>query len=263
MAVNSSQAPLSQTLKLLEQLKENFLSELPEQCQELNALVLSLTQHPENHNIYDELYRKVHSLKGSAGTHGIHIISQVCHHFEDLLTTLDDASNQINNTFTNNCLSYVDLIQDAIKAAQHAHADFTAIEHELEHIQQILNKDSYRGMVLEPSPMMTLMCKDALSELPVQLVLSSNSLAALERLLQERFDFLILGKEQKMLNGAALISALRASGSINSSIPTIMITSNGSKGIPEYGKPSHIIARDTQLTDNLAKTVESIIDTLN
>ena len=263
MAEESSQAQMSHTLKLLEQLKANFLSELPNQCQELSTLVLSLAQHPENRGIYEELYRRVHSLKGSAGTHGIHIISQVCHHFEDLLATLDDASTKINNAFTNNCLAYVDLIQDAIKAAQHAHADYTAIEHELEHIKQVLSKDNYRGMVLEPSSMMALMYKDALLSLPVQLALSNSSLSALERLLQERFDFLILGKEQKMLNGAALISALRASGSVNSSIPTIMITSNGNKGIPECGKPDHIIARDTQLTDTLVKAVESVINTLD
>jgi len=262
MAEKNRQAPLSQTLQLLEQLKANFLSELPDQCQELNTLVLSLAQHPKDHSIYEELYRKVHSLKGSAGTHGIQIISQVCHAFEDLLTTLDDASTQINHTFTNNCLNYVDLIQDAIKAAQHAHADYTTIEHQLEHLRQILSKDNYRGMVIEPSAMMTLMCKDALSSLPVQLSLLNNSLTALERLLQEKFDFLILGKELKPLNGAALISALRVSGSINSSIPTIMITSNAKKGIPEYAKPNYIVKRDVQLTDNLARAIESVISTL-
>jgi len=260
MAENSSQAPMSHTLKLLEQLKANFLSELPDQCQELSTLVLSLTQHPENQSIYEDLYRRVHSLKGSAGTHGIHVISQVCHHFEDLLGTLDDASTQINNTFANNCLSYVDLIQDAIKAAQHAHADYTAIEHELEHIRQTLSKNNYRGMVIEPSATMTLMCKDALSSLPVQLSLLNNSLTALERLLQEKFDFLILGKELKPLNGVALISALRVSGSVNSSMPTIMITSDAKKGIPEYAKPNYIVKRDIQLTDNLARAIESIIN---
>ena len=176
MATNNSQAPISQTLLLLEQLKERFLSELPEQCQELSTLVLSLSQHPENHSFYEELYRKIHSLKGSAGTHGITIISQVCHHFEDLLTTLDDDAIQIDTTFTNNCLSYVDLIQDAITAAQHAHTDYTAIEHKLEHIRQTLSKDNYRGMIIETSSMMALMCKDALSSLPIQLSLSNNSL---------------------------------------------------------------------------------------
>ncbi len=259
MPSNDSQAPLSQTLRLLEQLKEVFLAELPEQCQELNRLVLALEQQPENHSFYEELYRNVHSLKGSAGTHGIHIISQVCHHFEDLLTTLDDTSTRMDSAFINNCLSYVDLIQDAVKAAQNAHTDYTTIEHELERIRQILSKDDFRGLIIEPSSMMTLMCKDALSSLPVQLSLLNNSLTALERLLQEKFDFLILGKELKPLNGAALICALRASGTVNNAIPTIMITSNGKKGIPEYARPDHIIQRDTQLTRNLVQAVKSAI----
>jgi len=255
----NNQVPLSQTLQLLEQLKEAFLAELPEQCQELNRLVLSLEQYPENHSFYEGLYRKVHSLKGSAGTHGIHIISQICHHFEDLLTTLDNASTQIDSVFINNCLSYVDLIQNAIKAAQSSHPDYAVIEHELERIRQALSKDNFRGLIIEPSPMMSLMCKDALSPLPIQLSLLNNSLTALERLLQEKFDFLILGKELKPLNGAALISALRTSGTVNNQIPTIMITSNGKKGIPEYARPDHIIKRDTQLTQNLVKAVESAI----
>jgi len=257
---NQNQPPLSQTLQLLEQLKEAFLSELPEQCQQLSRLVLSLAQQPENHDVYEELYRGIHSLKGTAGTHGLHIISQICHHFEDLLGTLDDESTQIDNPFTDTCLSYIDLIQDAVKIAQNCSTDFTAIEDELERIRESLNKNNYRGLIVEPSSMMTLMYKDALSSLPVQLSLLDNGLKALEHLLLEKFDFLILGKELKLLNGAALISALRASDSINSNIATIMVTTDDKKNIPDYQRPDYLIKRDTQLTSSLLKTVQSVIN---
>jgi chemotaxis protein histidine kinase CheA len=113
---DKNQPPLSQTLQLLEQLKEIFLAELPDQCQELSTLILTLDKQPESHDIYEELYRAVHSLKGSAGTYGLHIISQICHHFEDLLSTLDDESTKIDAAFIHNCLTYADLIQEAIAA---------------------------------------------------------------------------------------------------------------------------------------------------
>jgi len=260
---DKSQPPLLETLQLLEQLKDAFLSELPEKCEELNSLVLSLAQQQEKHEIYEELYRSVHSLKGAAGTHDLLIISQICHHFEDLLGTLSDESTQINDAFTNNCLSYVDLIHEAISATQNSSADFTAIEHELERIRQTLGKDNYRGLIVETSPMMALMYKDTLSSLPVNLSLLDNGLTALKRLLLEKFDFLILGKELKLLNGVALISALRVSDSVNSSIPTIMVTSGKRKSIPEGGKPDYRINRDTHLTSNLIKAVTSVISPKN
>jgi len=258
---NKNQPALSQTLQLLEQLKNAFLSELPEQCQQLSTLMLSLAQQPEDHDIYEELYRKVHSLKGSAGTHGIDIISQICHHFEDLLGTLDSESTQLDSCFTDNCLRYVDLIQEATKSAQTSPADYTAIEHELAHIRQNLSKDNLRGLIVEPSLMMTQMYQGALSSLPVQLSLLDNGLTALEHLIHKKFDFLILGKELKQLNGAALISALRASDSINSTIATIMVTTNNRKNVPGHQRPDYLIKRDTKMANNLLKAVESIINT--
>lgn len=259
MDSENTQTGISQALQLLEQLKEAFLSELPEQCNGLSTLTLSLGKQPGNREIYEELYRKVHSMKGSAGTHGVPIISQICHHLEDHLCTVDDGTTQINNRFIDICLSYVDLVQTAADIAQNRHPDFTAVENDLEHIRQEVLEDKRCGLIVESSVMMALMCRDALSKLPVQLSLLDNGLIALERLLQAKFDFLVIGKELKILNGAALISALRASESVNKNIPAIMLTSTRAAKIPPSGRPNHLIQRDMKLAGNLADTVKQVI----
>jgi chemotaxis protein histidine kinase CheA len=71
---------------LLASMREAFLDELPERCGHFDALILSLETSPDDREAFNELYRGVHSLKGSGGTHGLSIITTICHQLENLLS---------------------------------------------------------------------------------------------------------------------------------------------------------------------------------
>lgn len=245
--------------QLLQQLKGSFLDELAERCNELELLSLALANKGGAQDNYDELYRKVHSLKGIAGTHGVPVISTICHHFEDHLNVLEDDFGNIDDDFIDACLAYVDLIASTAREAMKADPNYTETEKRLEKIRQELLEDNLAVLIVESSPLMVKVYQSALSKLSVQTIIVSDGLQALERLLQERFDFVIMGNALKTLNGVALISALKASESINSGIHTIMITSTTNIRFPTGVEPDYLIHRTSELAKKLAVVVGELV----
>ena len=73
---------------MLAALRLNYLRDLPSHIDELEELVLELEREGFDLERCRELYRRVHSLKGSGGTYGMHTLSDVCHPFEDCLSNL-------------------------------------------------------------------------------------------------------------------------------------------------------------------------------
>jgi chemotaxis protein histidine kinase CheA len=70
---------------LLHQLKLTYIGELPDRFDHIGNQILSLEQKGYSQEHYNELFRQVHSLKGSGGTHELHIITSICHLMEDYL----------------------------------------------------------------------------------------------------------------------------------------------------------------------------------
>lgn len=115
---------------LLANMRAEFLDEFPERCGHLEDLVLSLEKSPANHETFNELYRKVHSLKGSGGTHGLNIVTTVCHQLETRLT--DAAAKQaFGKAFVSAALAYVDMLRKVQRQALLEAQDFSGIEAEL------------------------------------------------------------------------------------------------------------------------------------
>ena len=49
-------------------------------------MILKLEENAEDHESFEDLFRRVHSLKGIGGTHDLRIITTICHKLEDQLT---------------------------------------------------------------------------------------------------------------------------------------------------------------------------------
>jgi len=262
MASRKASAELDEAQHLLDNLKITFLETLPERCNEQDILVLALdgADQSEFTPTYDELYRSVHSLKGSAGTHGIQIISVICHQLEDFMEGLNGKSDNVNQDFINHCLSYLDLIRKAGTEAATDNPDFDFVQEALKSIHNLPFTSRKSVLIVESSTSMAMLYKDALSELPLQITMIDDGLKALELLLHKRFNFIITGKALKTLNGAALISALRSSESPNTKIKTIMLSSTSNMTFRMGSKPDYLIQRDERMHVRLATVVTKIIE---
>lgn len=242
---------------LLARMRGEFIGELAERCDRLDELILNLEKSPDNREIFDELFRGVHSLKGSGGTHGLSIITTVCHQLENLITETDEKKT-FGQAFATNALAYVDLLRQVEAIAQQDNPNYSAIESALEALRQTGLQSRKTVLIAESSTTMAGFYKQVLDALPLHVDLEDNGISALARLLHEPFDFVIVGREIKELNGLALMAALRHSQTRNHDIPAILISSK-LNSIPEYIGFKAVIARDKNLAENLLAAARSIL----
>lgn len=58
---------LSKAQQVMQRLKADFLAEMPDKLNNLEDIALQLPHGDSFSQVFDELYRKTHSLKGSGG----------------------------------------------------------------------------------------------------------------------------------------------------------------------------------------------------
>ena len=240
---------------LLDQLRRDFLAELPGRIQEIESLILGLT----NNNNYEEIYRLVHSLKGGGGTHGIQIISVICHQLESYLETQQEADNLGSTECIDHCLKYIDLLIKTHEQASEDKNKFTEIEKCLNNISNSFTGYKHSLLLVESSRLQVNLIKQFLSSLPLVIDIHNNGLKALELLLHKKYDIIITGMEVDELNGAALIAAMRLSKTVNRDTKSILLTTKSFNNPKRNTDPDKIIARSADINQQLKDAVNELL----
>lgn len=118
-----------QEQKLLRAMRADFIADVSERCDQIEKLVLALEVHPDDRRIFNELNRHIHSLKGSGGTHGIAIMSHICHQLENVLAEFNNAG--LSGKTIPRALAHVDLLRRVSGRAGNDQDDFADIYAEL------------------------------------------------------------------------------------------------------------------------------------
>lgn len=239
---------------LLAEMRSEFLNELPDRCDDFEELILELQKASDNRESFETLYRGVHSLKGSGGTHGLPLITTICHQLENLLSE-GDAVKVFDRAFVDAALALVDLLRHVEGAARQNPPDFSIIEARLEEQRALNLQHRLPVLLVESSRVMAGLCQKALEDLNLQLSLVDDGLTALERLLNEHFLLVIVARELKALNGIPLLAALRTSQGRNQEIPALLLTSRTEK-IPDFITSTTIVSRDRNLSRTLHEAVK-------
>jgi chemotaxis protein histidine kinase CheA len=245
--------------RLLESLRQSYLAEFSDRCDDLETNVMDLGKPQLYGNAFEMAYRNVHSIKGSAGTHGLLALSSICHHFEDLLTRIDEEADAVSDELIDASLKYVDLLRDTALQLQTGRLDNDALNEALEAQGKRIFPSQYTGLLVDSSKFNMKIFLNALTELPVKLTVVNDGYQALERLLQEKFDFVITSKELPVLNGVALLSALRASETGNAQIKAVLVTSKDKVALPLPGLVDKIVKRDRNMSAALKEAVREIL----
>lgn len=239
--------------QMLLQLRKSFLDEMSERLDRLEILLIEMEKNGAGSDAFNEFYRTIHSLKGSGGTHGLHIITSICHQLEDLLSTIGTGT-KYTSEFISASLNYVDLLRMTTDQIQAGKESFPKVEEQLNKLRKRIAQKLFTVLLVDNSPLSTSIYLQILSTLPVQTVVMNDGLYALRRALTEHFDLVITANEIPVLSGVALIGALKLSDSKNRNTKTILITSSNKRTLTQnpVTDADYVIFKDAKLAQNLA-----------
>jgi len=244
---------------LLSTLRTNFLAEIPERCENIEENILALESQKSFTEAFNDLYRSIHSLKGSGGTMGLPIITAISHQFEDMLSEIDGKFEHIQQDSIDIMLKYNDLLNSTAIAISDKTFNDAAVQQVLETLKASSRRQEISCMIIEPSKLLTHAITKVLKGLSIHVTVINNGMEALERLLNEKFDILISSKELPVLNGVALICALRRSETKNANIPCFITTSKDINPSLLKGLDiSFVVKKDKNLTEDLSKKIKAI-----
>lgn len=248
---------------LLKEFRLSFLVELPERLDSLEQLILSLEVGGEGvPESFNSLYRGVHSIKGSGGTFGLHIITSICHELEDYLNLAPLDPPQFDRLFIDNCLKFIDLIRMVMEQANAGKSDFPAVEARLSALHDKVFLRKLSALVVVNSRLTRTMCHDVLQAAGIRFVDEVDGLAALRRAMTQRFDFLLVSSELPLLKGEAMIASLRLSEFENKRIRTVLICSNTAAESRRKRDidPDFVLQRNAQLMPNLRQVISQMME---
>ncbi len=253
-----SKTPQNSLESILGALREDYLADLPTRFLEMENQVLALEDKSQYEEQYQALFRNVHSIKGSAGTHGLFILSRICHRFEDHLSSNKDLSS-LSQLQVSHLFKFVDLLATAREQIINGADVFISIENDLTELDIKVFKGVIKILIVGQSTSTIRIITKLLKNYPIQIVTLSDGLQSLDKLVHDKFDLMLVGIELPMLNGLALIAAIRMSKSLNSTMPIILLTSKADIKEATLLSVNYVIQRDSNMISNIEKAFKSIL----
>ncbi len=97
-----------------EEIRDIFIEEATDIIEKLDIDIINFEEDPEDKNLLNELFRGVHTLKGSANSFGFVRLGEFVHHFEDVLDHYRNTDDIVDKESIDLFLSAVDIIKDVM-----------------------------------------------------------------------------------------------------------------------------------------------------
>ena len=105
--------------------REKFIEEATDQLNGLDGLLMKLESNPTNLDIINQVFRVMHTLKGSSGMFGFTSITEITHDLENIYDSVRNGSRLINTTIINLTFAVADHVRNLL-----ADYDFTKKENQ-------------------------------------------------------------------------------------------------------------------------------------
>ena len=241
--------------ELLAQLHQGFLEDLPARIDKIEAEIMS----SHDSDTFDELFRMVHSLKGSAGTYNFYEISNIAHSMEDVMMALMQKQQFSEPSTVQTLLQYIDLLRATTESLISSKSAPRDLEQRLANLRQQVFGEKIKVLVVEPSKLYASLIEHSLEGLSIDFTFVSDGMQGLENLLINQYDLLICSLETPRLNGDALAAALRLVHNFNKGISVFLITSRARENIANQGDFDAIFDRKEIKDGGLSKLVKKVM----
>mgnify|MGYP006269985397 FL=1 len=119
-----------------DKLLQVFIEEANEILVDLDTNLIELEDNPRDQELINQIFRSLHTLKGSASLTGLTDIADFVHHGEDLLDQVRNGELEINSEIINLLLQVHDLVEDMVKEV--TTAGFEYDRNEVEEVESSL-----------------------------------------------------------------------------------------------------------------------------
>lgn len=238
--------------ELLALLKLDFLEQVKQDCFELENLFLAMPISKDVDEDLNKIYRIIHNLKGAGGTHGLPLITAICHLFEDILCRSRKFKG-FDTKLLDKSLQLIDLLRFAV-------SEFTneeSIISKIDAIRNSLKEKNVSIMVLDSSKTISMLLEKAFSDMPVNLTIISDGIQALSRLIHEPINVIIASNNISSISGYAVVAAIKENDSINSDVPVLFFSDKLINQKAEYSNIK-FFKKNAQLIQQLTAEVKKI-----
>src|SRR5437762_1220040 len=212
--------------------RDSYLRELLSNLEELETVILDLSGTDKETEQTRMLARQIHTIKGTAGSLGLDLLSAAAHRMEDLFADPRRRENT-NEKFIDQLLAQNDLL------ASIAEAYLDDNERFLDDVRSQLGETAPatpapatetkcfdRIVIVEPSAATLQFCIKILSEFGSEHVSSvHDGYETLGCLLTEKFDAVITSLQVPTIDGQSLTTVVRTIPGPNVATPVILLTS--------------------------------------
>jgi len=99
----------------MEELKKDFLDETEDMLENIDQCFIKLEESPDDLSLINEIFRAIHSIKGSAGFLGFKNLVDIAHHTENVLNKIRQNELNISPEVIDIVLEAVDVIKLIVK----------------------------------------------------------------------------------------------------------------------------------------------------
>ena len=125
----------------IKSLLKDFFEEAFEMLDRLEENILILDKDRDNVDAVQEIFRAVHTLKGSAGAVELFDTQKYAHRFEDLLDLIRDNKINVDDATIDILLKGIDILKELINSASNESVSSINIEEE---IKKLAKKHEFR-----------------------------------------------------------------------------------------------------------------------
>lgn len=213
-------------------LQQEYALELPDLIDTVESNLMSIESQSNIEKSVKDLKRVVHSIKGTAGSYELKWVSSLCHQFEDQLDDSFDSLMMDPKQHIEQFLNYVDLFRSYVASfldGAVAQEEFDIALRKLRqgpHVE--VNGESIekkKVLIVESASTLLKAYKLLISSLDMNYSTAMSGREGFERLLIEKYDYLITGHATGIVDGPSLIAISKVFNGASRGVKTILTTS--------------------------------------
>ena len=127
---------------MLDELKKLFVLEVKDLLENTEKNLLLLEKDRDNENIQQEIFRTMHTIKGSAGMYDLSLTSKIAHDFENIFTKIKDGKLSATNEVISLTLKAKDVILELIEAKSESDVDSKKTDNIIAQIEKVFSEQT-------------------------------------------------------------------------------------------------------------------------